>query len=246
MPPRKQRYTVHVRTSWQHSPALSGVSRLQRAALLQRSVNLLSPALLCWLVLRRENISSTLLCPAGLKSRKIGQLEPPINARSQVCSLPAIPQKWWSCAGQGKVRMWLCHFFSQEKTLVFGIGCCCRSKNRINKEQDTYQGQDNNRHIKKPKNNLSQWKQAKPKYLHLYTSSLAKDNIYNRCSISCPFSATPDFRRQGLLWQCYQTYIIQVPKKACMHFKSLHSCCGGKKIEKRKKKYKNIEKIWRC
>lgn len=56
MPPGKQRYTVHVRTSWQHSPALSGVSRLQRAALLQRSVNLLSPALLCWHVLWKEHL----------------------------------------------------------------------------------------------------------------------------------------------------------------------------------------------
>lgn len=131
--------------------------------------------------------------------------------------------------------------------LAFGIGCCCRSTNRTNKGQDTYWCKDHNRHIKKPKNNLSLWKQAKPKYLHLYTSSLAKDNIYNRCLVSCPFSATPDFRRQVLLWQCYRAYLIQGIGKACVHFKSLHSCCGGKRIyeekEKKEKKEKNRGKM---
>lgn len=100
--------------------------------------------------------------------------------------------------------------------------------------------------IKKPKNDLSQWKQVKPKYLHLYTSSLVKDNIYNRCSVSCPFSATPNFRRQALLWQCCHVYLIQGVNKACMHFKSLPSCCGGKKLKrerKKEKKEKNIGKM---
>lgn len=70
---------THVRTSWQHSPELSGVIRLERAALSQGSVNLLSPALLHCHRLRRENLSSTTLhWPAGLRSRKTpGQLQPP-------------------------------------------------------------------------------------------------------------------------------------------------------------------------